>query len=136
MRGAQVSIRSLAGPTHSVLCNGKLAPETGSAYARARALCEELGDSVSLTPVLSGQISHHFGRPEYALAQRIAEDLLRLAQSRGDTASELPPFSNETKLIFMYSTLETRTFHQEDQTLSGFAPPQICHESDHDLYLK
>jgi class 3 adenylate cyclase/predicted ATPase len=68
---------------------GIAAPETGSAYARARALCEQLGDSVSLIPVLSGQISHHFGRAEYALAQRTAEDLLRLAQSRGDTASEL-----------------------------------------------
>jgi predicted ATPase len=68
---------------------GIAAPETGGAYARARVLCEELGDSVSLIPVLSGQISHHFGRAEYALAQRKAEDLLRLAQSRGDTASEL-----------------------------------------------
>jgi predicted ATPase len=56
---------------------------------RARVLCEQLGDSVSLIPVLSGQISHHFGRAEYALAQTTAEDLLRLAQSRGDIASEL-----------------------------------------------
>jgi SAM domain (Sterile alpha motif) len=48
----------------------------------------------------------------------------------------LPPFSNETNVIFMYSTLETRTFHQKDQTLSGFDSPEICHESDHDLYLK
>ena len=72
-----------------VASRGIAAPETGSAYARARVLCEQLGDSVSLIPVLSGQISHHFGRAEYALAQRTAEDLLRLAKSRGDTASEL-----------------------------------------------
>jgi class 3 adenylate cyclase/tetratricopeptide (TPR) repeat protein len=72
-----------------VASRGIAAPETGSAYARARVLCEQLGDSVSLIPVLSGQITHHFGRAEYALAQRTAEDLLRLAQSRGDIASEL-----------------------------------------------
>ena len=72
-----------------VASRGIAAPETGSAYARARVLCEQLGDSVSLIPVLSGQISHHFGRAEYALAQRTAEDLLHLAQSRGDIASEL-----------------------------------------------
>jgi predicted ATPase len=72
-----------------VASRGIAAPETGSAYARARLLCEQLGDSISLIPVLSGQISHHFGRGEYALAQSKAEDLLRLAQSRGDTASEL-----------------------------------------------
>jgi predicted ATPase len=72
-----------------VASRGIAALETGSAYARARVLCEQLGDRVSLIPVLSGQISHHFGRAEYALARRTAEDLLRLAQSRGDTASEL-----------------------------------------------
>jgi predicted ATPase/class 3 adenylate cyclase len=72
-----------------VASRGIAAPETGNAYARARVLCEQLGDNVSLIPVLSGQISHHFGRAEYALAQRTSEDLLRLAQSRGDTASEL-----------------------------------------------
>jgi predicted ATPase/class 3 adenylate cyclase len=72
-----------------VASRGIAAPETGSAYARARVLCEQLGDSVSLIPVLSGQISHHFGRAEYALAQRTAEDLLHLAQRRGDIASEL-----------------------------------------------
>jgi class 3 adenylate cyclase/predicted ATPase len=72
-----------------VASRGIAAPETGSAYTRARVLCEQLGDSVSLIPVLSGQITHHFGRAEYVLAQRTAEDLLRLAQSRGDIASEL-----------------------------------------------
>ena len=72
-----------------VASRGIAAPETGSAYARARVLSEQLGDNVSLIPVLSGQISHHFGRAEYALAQRTAEDLLHLAQSRGDIASEL-----------------------------------------------
>ena len=72
-----------------VASRGIAAPDTGSAYARARVLCEQLGDSVSLIPVLSGQVSHHFGRAEYAMAQRTAEDLLRLAKSRGDTASEL-----------------------------------------------
>ena len=71
-----------------VASRGIAAPETGSAYARARVLCEQLGDSVSLIPVLSGQISHHFGRAEYALAQRTAEDLLRLAKTEA-----IPPAS-------------------------------------------
>jgi hypothetical protein len=81
------------------------------------------------------------GMPEYG--ERFAENdidgsvLPHLTdQSLKELGVWLPPFSNETKLIFMYSTLEIRTFHQEDQTLGGFAPPQICHESDHDLYLK
>jgi predicted ATPase len=72
-----------------VASKGIAAPETAQAYARARALCEQLGDTAALVPVLSGQISHHFGRAEYAMARQTAEDLLRLAKERGDTVGQL-----------------------------------------------
>jgi class 3 adenylate cyclase/predicted ATPase len=72
-----------------VASKGIAASETGQAYARARTLCEQLGDNVALVPVLSGQISHHFGRAEYATARRTAEDLLRIAQKQQDTAGQL-----------------------------------------------
>jgi class 3 adenylate cyclase/predicted ATPase len=66
---------------------GLAAPETGRAYARARALCEGLGDFATLFPVLSGQISALAGRAEHVMARQGAEDLLRLAESRGDSGS-------------------------------------------------
>jgi predicted ATPase len=40
-----------------------------------------------LFPVLSGQISTQLGRGEHTMAHRSAEDLLRLAETRGDSAS-------------------------------------------------
>ena len=53
----------------------------------ARALCEGLGDFATLFPVLSGQISALAGRAEHVMARQGAEDLLRLAESRGDSGS-------------------------------------------------
>jgi len=72
-----------------VASKGQGAPETGEAYIRARALCEQLGDSAALVPVLSGLCTFHLGRSEYEAARGIAGDLLRVAEERGDTASRL-----------------------------------------------
>jgi DNA-binding response OmpR family regulator/class 3 adenylate cyclase/predicted ATPase len=72
-----------------VASKGIASAETGDAYARARALCEQLGDAAALIPVLSGQISFHNGRGEYVIARQIAEDLLRLTQSHGNSASQM-----------------------------------------------
>jgi predicted ATPase len=70
-----------------VASRGLAAPETGRAYARARALCEQLRDFSALFPVLSGQISAQGGRGEHIMACRNAEELLHLAETRGDPAS-------------------------------------------------
>jgi class 3 adenylate cyclase/predicted ATPase len=72
-----------------VASKGIAASETGQSYTRARELGEQLGDAAALVPILSGQISHHLGRAEYAKARHIAEDLLRLAEQKGDTAGQL-----------------------------------------------
>jgi predicted ATPase len=72
-----------------VASKGIAASETGQAYARARTLCKQLGDSVALVPVLSGQVSHHFGRAEYVAARQIAEDLLEVAQKQEDAAGQI-----------------------------------------------
>jgi class 3 adenylate cyclase/predicted ATPase len=72
-----------------VASKGQGAPETGKAYARARELCEQLGDGAALVPVLSGLCTYHLGHREYEAARRIAGDLLHVAEERGDTASRL-----------------------------------------------
>jgi predicted ATPase/class 3 adenylate cyclase len=63
--------------------------EAGRAYVRARVLCEQLDDTSALVPVLAGQFTNHIGRCEYATARQIAEDLLRLGQSRNDAMANL-----------------------------------------------
>ena len=63
---------------------GNSAPETGQAYARARELGEQLGDTAALVPVLSGLATHHQTRGEYVAMREIADDLLCLGE-RGAT---------------------------------------------------
>jgi predicted ATPase len=68
---------------------GISAPETGQAYARARELCEQVGDTAALVPVLGGLGAYYQTRSEYAAMHRIADDLLRLGRQQNDTASLL-----------------------------------------------
>jgi DNA-binding winged helix-turn-helix (wHTH) protein/predicted ATPase len=69
-----------------IAVKGHVAPETGQAYARARELWEELGSPTEFLNVPAGQSRYHLYRAEFDLAQRLAEDLLRLSRQRNDTA--------------------------------------------------
>jgi predicted ATPase/class 3 adenylate cyclase len=79
---------------------GNAAVATGQAYARARALCEQLGDTTTLVPVLSGLSTHHQTRSEFAALRHTAVDLLRLGQQLNDTASEL--VGNRSMALCLY----------------------------------
>lgn len=68
---------------------GYAAPETGRAYARAHALCTELGDIATLMPVLGGQSAFHLTRGEYISARECAEYLLHLSKKQHDTSAIL-----------------------------------------------
>jgi class 3 adenylate cyclase/predicted ATPase len=62
------------------------APQTGHAYARARELWERLGSPSEFLHTPYTQSFHHAFRGEYDLAQRLAEDLLRLSRQRNHSA--------------------------------------------------
>ncbi len=63
---------------------GYTAPEVRQAYARARKLCERVGDSPQLFRVLRGLHSFYYVRGELQTARELAEQLLRLAQRTQD----------------------------------------------------
>jgi predicted ATPase len=65
---------------------GFAAPESGQANARARELWEQLGSPSEFLQVPYGQSAYHTFRGEFELAQRLAEDLLRLSRRRNDSA--------------------------------------------------
>lgn len=67
---------------------GWAAPEVGRANARARDLCERLGDTLRLFPVLYGKWVFHVVRAELEAGRTAGEDLLRRAQEQSDTAAE------------------------------------------------
>jgi len=62
------------------------APETGHAYVRARELWEQLGSPLEFLHTPYAQSFHHAFRGEYDLAQRLADDLLRLSRQRNHSA--------------------------------------------------
>jgi class 3 adenylate cyclase/predicted ATPase len=59
---------------------GWAAPEVGHAYTRARELCQQMGDTPQLFPVLRGLWRFYQVRGEVRTAHALAEQSLRLAQ--------------------------------------------------------
>jgi predicted ATPase len=65
---------------------GYAAPEVHHTYTRAQQLCQALGDSQQLFPILRGLWNYHQGRAELQRAQALGEQLLTLAQQAQDAA--------------------------------------------------
>ena len=63
-----------------MVTRGYAAPEVEKAYTRARELCQQLGETPQLFPVLWGLWNFYLGRESYETARELAEQLLSLAQ--------------------------------------------------------
>jgi len=65
---------------------GWAAPEAESIYTRARQLCQQLGETRQLIPVLWGLWAFYEMRAEHKMAYNLAEELFTLAQRLRDSA--------------------------------------------------
>src|SRR5262249_60536781 len=83
----------------ATMCFG--ATEVQHAYARARELCQQVGEAAPLFPVLRGLSTFYIVRAETLTAHELAEELLRLAQRAQDAAM----------LVEAYSMLGTTAFY-------------------------
>ena len=61
-------------------CRGYAAPEVEQTYRRARELCQYLGNTTDLFPVMRGLCTFYIVRDEQTIARELAEQCLRLAQ--------------------------------------------------------
>lgn len=68
---------------------GLAAPEAEAAYARARALCQRLGDTPGIIPALVRLLSFYTFRGELPLGAQLADQVLHLVQQRHDPESVL-----------------------------------------------
>ncbi len=59
-------------------------PEMGQAYARAYELCQQMGMTPQLIPVLTGLGGYYSLRAEYQTALEIYREMLRVAEGSGD----------------------------------------------------
>jgi predicted ATPase/class 3 adenylate cyclase len=78
-----VTIRIALGAALQVT-KGHAAPEVEHAYTRARELCQQVGETPELVPVLFGLWRFYVVRPQLHTAREIGDTLLRLAQHAHD----------------------------------------------------
>jgi tetratricopeptide (TPR) repeat protein len=66
------------------MAKGLAAPEVEHAYTQARELCQQVGETPELVPVLLGLWRYYVARPQLHTARELGEILLRLAQRTDD----------------------------------------------------
>jgi predicted ATPase len=66
---------------------GNAAPDVERVYTRARELCEQIGDTPQLFPVLRGLMLHYTMRGQLQTSYQLGEQLFSLAQSQLEPAS-------------------------------------------------
>jgi class 3 adenylate cyclase len=81
----ELNIQTTLGPV-LIATRGQGAPEVEQAYARARELCQQVGETPQLFPVLDGLWAFYIFRAEYHPARELAQHFLTLAQSLQDPA--------------------------------------------------
>ena len=84
----ELDLLTTLGPVF-VAARGQAAPEVEHAYARARALCQQVGETAELFPVLFGLVQFYGNRAEYQTAREQAEHLLALSHNAPDPLQRL-----------------------------------------------
>ncbi|MEE9150177.1 MAG: adenylate/guanylate cyclase domain-containing protein [Candidatus Tectomicrobia bacterium] len=67
-----------------LMTKGHGSPEVETAYTQARALCQQLGDTLALFPVLFGLWRFYAVKPALPMNMELGEQLLRLAEQTQD----------------------------------------------------
>ncbi|WP_050603747.1 adenylate/guanylate cyclase domain-containing protein [Ruegeria sp. 6PALISEP08] len=102
---------------------GIAADETGAAYARIRDLCNRLGETEQLFPVLNGLYAYHLVRGEYNLAKATAAQLLDLAKLDEETHHTMIAHRAMGAVLLHIGHLEPACDHLK-QALSLYDPEQ------------
>jgi predicted ATPase len=68
------------------IAKGYTAPEAEHVYTQARALCQQVGETPELVPVLFGLWQFYHARAQFPIACEFGDTLLRLAQQAHDAA--------------------------------------------------
>jgi predicted ATPase len=84
----ELDLRIALGPA-LVATKGPAAPEVEQTYARARALCTQVGETPQLFSILRGLCRFYTTRGALQTARQLGEQLLRLAEREADPAPRL-----------------------------------------------
>jgi DNA-binding NtrC family response regulator/predicted ATPase/class 3 adenylate cyclase len=120
----ELVLQTMLGPA---LMNSKgfAAPDVEHVYARARELCQQVGDTSQLFPVLRGLWVFYFVRGKHETAKEIAEELLALAQEQHDADLLLEAARAVGCTLFYLGEFAAARAHLE-QGIALYDPQQHC----------
>ncbi len=96
-----------------IATKGYAAPDVERVYAQARALCQRMGETPQLFPVLRGLWLFYLNRGELQMARELGEQLLRLAQSAQDPLLLMEAHSAPGVTLFWLGELALARAHLE-----------------------
>jgi predicted ATPase len=103
------------------MAKGMAAPEVEHAYTQAYALCQKVGETPELVPVLFGLWRYYIARPQLHTAREISETLLRLAQHAHDLALSVIAHSALGATWFWLGAFSAARQHLE-KAIVGYMP--------------
>ena len=122
------------------LTRGYTAPEAARTYTRARAVCQQVGDTPKLAQVLFGLSMYHLGRADYRTAQELGEQLLAEARRQNDAGLTLEAHRTLGSTLYYSGKFSAARAHLEQgialydpqqhrshAALFGFDPGVVCH---------
>jgi predicted ATPase len=92
---------------------GRAAPEVERVYTRARALCQQVGDTPQLFPVLRGLFLFYLNCGQRQTAQDLAEQLLRQAERQPEIAPRMLGHYLLGQVLFIRGALGDAAQHFE-----------------------
>jgi predicted ATPase/DNA-binding winged helix-turn-helix (wHTH) protein len=106
-----------------IATKGYAVPEVETAYARARALCQQVGETPQLVSVLGGLWVFYLVRGQLQTAQGLAEQALRLAQKGQDPALRVGAHYALGQTLFFLGEVASAWEHLE-QGIALYDPRQ------------
>jgi predicted ATPase len=105
------------------MTKGLAAPEVEHAYTQARALCQQVGETPELVPVLFGLWRFYLAGAQLHTARELGETLLRLAQHADDPAFSVLAHLTLGVTWFFLGALPTARLHLE-AGITRYTPDQ------------
>jgi DNA-binding winged helix-turn-helix (wHTH) protein/predicted ATPase len=105
-------------------------PAVEHAYARAQALCQQVGDTPALFPVLSGLWRYANGQAQHQQAGELGERLLAMAQQSGDPGLLLQAHHALWTTAYSTGAFPTARQHAE-QGVMLYTPAQHHAQTEH-----
>lgn len=111
----ELDFLSILGPAFQAT-RGYSHPEVEQTYIRTRELCQKVGETPKLFPVLYGLFAFHFSRGEHQTALGVCEQFLRVAQNQQDS-DHLPVAHRVLGItLFFLGELSSSLSHFEEGT--------------------